>query len=144
MYSVSARLPIDHACDVEGPHPQAVLLAYFNRRVDAITRKRAIELIGDSGTNVDHLRKGKRRLRMEHVVAVTDKGTAAELFAALAGIAVELATSDAVVDALAAERARLKLEAAQEPEPPPSPDAKRKPPRRGRPRPERGRPDERG
>jgi hypothetical protein len=134
MLSVLAMVDTSETGDVTGPDPQEVMREYFVRRATALTLAETQRRLRMTQQAVWKLCNGKTKVAGKHLIAVTDRETTADLFAALVGVAAELATSPSA--AIDAERRRLALEAAAAHEPPPSPDAKRKQPRRSQPQPE--------
>lgn len=139
MLSVLAEVDGGQTAKVTGPDPQEVMREYFDRRVRAIKVVEATRRLGMTQQMVWKLCNGKAKVAGKHLRAVTDKETTADLFAALVGVAAELTASPGA-SALAAEKARLALEA-EAPEPPSGPDAKRKRPRRSQQPREPNRPD---
>lgn len=87
MYSLSTYKDCAHPVLVGA---QEVMRQYFWRRTEDIGRAEAARLCDLSLKQVDHMRYGRRGVAIEYLEAVTDKATAAELFAVLAGLAMEL------------------------------------------------------
>lgn len=106
MLSVPASMDAEDSRDVEGPNPEDVMRHYLRQRAETLTNEVAADLLGMNDRNLGHVKRGRNKITMAHVAAVSSERTCGALFRELGKLAdqvqrgeLKIKTRDAAVTA---------------------------------------------